>query len=557
MTFKYKDKIAFKSSIDTDISQTYDYTYYNENHPYGKGGGNIVDRNRTIKNILVENFITYDDTYGDFSLSALLGHSFQKVTTRSANIDVSGFPSPSFDVASVASTINSASGSLTDYAMESYYGRATLSYKDRYILTATLRTDGSSKFARENRWGWFPSVSLGWNISKEEFMKDSKTDLKFRISYGKTGNQEGIGAYAYQALMSGGYNYGNTSGIVVSTFGNKNLTWEKADQFDVGFDVAFLNGRINIMADAYLKNTTDLLYSMPIHSTTGVTSIISNIGTMRNVGGELTVNTHFDFGKFSWLSQFNIATNRNKLTKLLGDDKPISIGGNRALQVGKEVGTFYLFKMDGIYQYDGEVPKEQYDQGIRAGDVKWHDADGNNLINDSDRVVMGSPNPYFQGGWNNTFRYKGISLDVFFTYMYGNDVYAQWKINSTKIGNENGVLAEYARNRWTGPGSTNVYARSMVSDNNNVRNSDRYLEDGSFIRLSTLTLAYSFPERICRKLAMKSLRVYFQGDNLWLGTRYSGWDPEVSLDLDPRFRGVDLASVPSPRTFCFGINMTF
>ena len=556
-TFKYKDKFAFKSSVNTDITQIYDYTYYNENHPYGKGVGRIVDYNRTIKNILVENFATYNDKFGDFSLSAMLGHSFQKVTTRSAKLDGSGFPSPSFDVVGVASSLDAYSGSLSNYAMESYFGRATFSYKDRYVLTATLRTDGSSKFARDNRWGWFPSVSLGWNISKENFMKDSDTELKFRVSYGKTGNQEGIGSYAYQALMSGGYNYGNGSGIAVSTFGNRDLTWEKADQFDAGFDITLFKGRVNIMADAYYKKTKDLLYSTPIHSTTGVTSIISNIGSMRNIGAELTINTHFNFGPLSWLSQFNIATSRNKLTELLGDDKPISIGANRALQVGKEVGAFYLFIMDGIYQYDGEVPAEQYAQGIRAGDVKWRDVDDNNLINDNDRQVIGSSNPYFSGGWNNTFRYKGVSLDVFFTYMYGNDVYAAWKINTSKLGHKNGVLAEEARNRWTGPGSTDLHPRSVSGDTNNTRNSDRWLEDGSFLRLRSLTLSYTFPEKISRRLAMKSLRVYFQGDNLWLATRYSGWDPEVSNNLDPRFMGVDNFSVPQPRMFCFGLNVTF
>ena len=556
-TFKYKDKFAFKSSVNTDITQIYDYTYYNENHPYGKGVGRIVDYNRTIKNILVENFATYNDKFGDFSLSAMLGHSFQKVTTRSAKLDGSGFPSPSFDVVGVASSLDAYSGSLSNYAMESYFGRATFSYKDRYVLTATLRTDGSSKFARDNRWGWFPSVSLGWNISKENFMKDSDTELKFRVSYGKTGNQEGIGSYAYQALMSGGYNYGNGSGIAVSTFGNRDLTWEKADQFDAGFDITLFKGRVNIMADAYYKKTKDLLYSTPIHSTTGVTSIISNIGSMRNIGAELTINTHFNFGPLSWLSQFNIATNRNKLTELLGDDKPISIGANRALQVGKEVGAFYLFIMDGIYQYDGEVPAEQYAQGIRAGDVKWRDVDDNNLINDNDRQVIGSSNPYFSGGWNNTFRYKGVSLDVFFTYMYGNDVYAAWKINTSKLGHKNGVLAEEARNRWTGPGSTDLHPRSVSGDTNNTRNSDRWLEDGSFLRLRSLTLSYTFPEKISRRLAMKSLRVYFQGDNLWLATRYSGWDPGVSNNLDPRFMGVDNFSVPQPRMFCFGLNVTF
>ena len=177
-------------------------------------------------------------------------------------------------------------------------------------------------------------------------MKDADTELKFRVSYGKTGNQAGIGRYDYQALMMGGYNYRGGSGIAVSTFGNKDLTWEKADQYDVGFDVTFLKGRINMMIDGYLKNTKDLLYSMPIHATSGVTSIISNIGSMRNVGVEYTLNTHFNIGKVEWLSQFNIATNRNKITSLIDETAPISIGSNRALKVGHEMGAFYIFKME-------------------------------------------------------------------------------------------------------------------------------------------------------------------------------------------------------------------
>ena len=556
-TFKYKDKFAFKSSVNTDITQIYDYTYYNENHPYGKGVGRIVDYNRTIKNILVENFATYNDKFGDFSLSAMLGHSFQKVTTRSAKLDGSGFPSPSFDVVGVASSLDAYSGSLSNYAMESYFGRATFSYKDRYVLTATLRTDGSSKFARDNRWGWFPSVSLGWNISKENFMKDSDTELKFRVSYGKTGNQEGIGSYAYQALMSGGYNYGNGSGIAVSTFGNRDLTWEKADQFDAGFDITLFKGRVNIMADAYYKKTKDLLYSTPIHSTTGVTSIISNIGSMRNKGVEFTINTHLNLGKVLWSSSFNIARNVNKLTSLLEDDL-LSIGANRALKLGRTVGSWYIFRTDGIYQYDGEVPQALYDKGVRAGDVKYWDRNGDGNITDDDRIVTGNPNPKFSGGWNNTFKYKGLELSLFFTYSYGNDVYASWMIHGSKPGYTRSLLKAYADNRWTGPGTSDKYPRAIYSYSGwNGKNSTMYLTDGSFIRLRSVTLGYTFPQRLVSKIHLKGLRVYAQGDNVFLCSRYPGWDPETSVNLDPRFYGEDNDGVPQPRIFKLGVNITF
>lgn len=556
----WQDKISFKNTLSTDITQYYDYTSYNENHPYGKGVGLIEDRNATTKNIVIENVLSYNDAFlnDDLGLNVMLGHSFQTINNHNARLQGQGYPSPSFDVVGVASEITTWSGGNTTYAMESWFGRLNLSYKGRYILTASLRTDGSSKFAPAHRWGLFPSVSFGWNISKEPWMQNSSTDLKFRISYGKTGNQEGIGKYAYQAQMGGGKNYNGKSGIYTTEFGNENLTWEKADQFDIGLDISLLKDKITFIVDGYLKNTNDLLYNMPVYGTTGTTGIISNIGSMRNAGVEFSFNTNFDLGPVHWGSSFNISHNRNKITSLPdADGKPLPIGSNRALQVGKEMGTFYLFRHDGIYQYDAEVPQPQYDQGIRAGDIRWYDADGNGIINDSDRVLVGSSNPDFSGGWNNSFSWKGLQLDIFFTYMYGNDVYSAQESNMAKLCHKDGLMYVHAINRWTGPGTTNIWPRSISGDTNNTRNSDFFLHDGSFIRLRTLTLAYNFPVKVTKKMHMQAFRIYAQCDNVFLLTRYPGWDPEVSNNLDPRFFGVDNLSVPQPRTFTFGINVTF
>lgn len=554
--FKHKKLLSWKTSFNADMGYTYDYVNYTANHPYGTGVGRIVEHNRFISNIMIDNVVNYNNKLGKFDVGAMLGHSFQKIVSRTSMIDGRGYPSPAFDVVSVASEIYDASGNLSEFAMESYFGRASIAYLEKYILNATIRTDGSSKFSPEQRWGVFPSISLGWNISREDFMANSKVDLKFRMSYGKTGNQESISNYAYQSLMSGGRNYGNVSGIAVSSFGNRQLTWETADQFDIGFDLALLNGKINMLFDVYQKDTHDLLYNMPVTSTTGMTSITSNIGSLRNRGVEFSVNTHSRMGEVIWNSQFNISANKNKLTKLLGD-APIAIGENRALQVGKELGAYYLFEMDGIYQYDGEVPQAQYDIGIRAGDVKWKDVDGNTIINDNDRVVTGSSNPDFFGGWNNTFKYKNLQLDIFANYMYGNNVYAQWKPTGIgRIGYRFASLEDNVKNRWTGPGTSNKYPRAINGDVNNDRNSDRWLEDGSFIRLRTLTLSYYLPAPLLKRMHLKSLRVYCQADNLFLLTNYSGWDPEVSKSMDPRYFGTDLFAVPQPRTFNLGVNIT-
>ncbi len=552
----FLDHFSFRTSFSADIGYTYDYTYYNDKHPYGTGVGRLVDYNRLIQNLVFDNVINYNNKFGDLTVSAMLGHSFQKQMSRSSMIDGRGFPTPSMQVISVASDIFDASGSIGEYALESYFGRGTFSYRDKYLMTATLRADGSSKFHRDNRWGYFPSISFGWNVSREEFMGENSNDLKIRASYGITGNQEGIGQYAYQALMSGGQNYGNISGISVSSFGNKDLRWEKANQYDAGFDVSFFKKRLNISFDAYYKKTFDLLYSMPIHATTGMTSIVSNIGTMENKGLELSINTNVPLGPVSWKSDFNIAHNRNKILSLLDDELPIAIGDNRALQVGKSIGAFYLFDSDGLYQYDGEVPQEQFDLGYRAGDVRWRDVDGNNIINDNDRLVIGDSNPKFTGGWNNSFSYKGFQLDVMFTFMYGTDIYAQWKSTGmANLGSNYAKDLSYVENAWTGPGTTNVYPRALIGLGHNTKNSTRFLEDGSFIRLRALTLGYNFDRALVERIKLKGLRVFATADNLLLFTKYSGWDPEVNNNLDPRYYGVDLFGVPQPKTFSFGLNV--
>lgn len=556
----WKEKITFKNSFNVDVLSLYDYTNYLKTHPYGLGTGYIVDKNQTTINYTIENVINYNDEYCNkaVTFNAMLGHSFFSRSYRNSSIDAVDFPSPSLDVVGVG-TYKDHSGSKGAYTMESYFARVSGAYKGRYLLTATLRTDGSSKFAKKYRWGWFPSVSLGWNITNEPFMKKAKekgTDLKFRISYGKTGNQEGIGNYAWQPKLTAGYGYDKNAGFAVSDFGNPELTWEKSDQYDIGLDMGFFHDRLTIIIDGYIKNTTDLLYSMPVHATTGRSSILRNIGSMRNKGIELTIGGSVDLGPVHWETNFNISRNVNTITSLLDGDEPI-LKANRILEKGRSINCFNLFKQEGIYQYDAEVPLPQYEQGVRAGDVKWFDKDGNGKIDDSDRVPMGDADPDFFGGWSNNFSWKGISLNIFFTYMWGNQVLMGQGTNLTRTAHTRGVIAEYAENAWRGPGTTNTYPRNIVGYSFNQKNSDMILFDGSFFRLRALTLSYSFPSKILKKIHMQGLRVYVQGDNLFCATNYPGWDPEVSNDLDPRYTGTDNLNVPQPRTYTFGLNLTF
>ena len=554
---KIIDGLKFKASFNTDAGYTMDYLYYNSNHPYKEDNGRIIEKNRFLMSNLIETYLNYDKTWENWTFGAMVGHSYQKTTARQNSIDAQNFPSPSFDTVGVAGVISGVTGGLSEYAMESWYGRVNLSWKDRYMLNATVRADGSSRFAPKCRWGVFPSVSLGWNISKEDFWSNPATDLKLRLSYGKTGNQDGISNYGWMPLISGGNNYGGISGIAVSNKGNENLTWETADQYNFGFDLSFLKGAVSMVFDTYLKNTGNLLYNMPMHATSGQTSMLANIGCMRNYGIEFTLNTHVDLGPVHWSSSLNIAHNKNELTKLLNNDI-VAIGSNHALKVGEEVGSFYLLRFDGIYQYDGEVPTPLYEQGVRAGDIKYYDKDGNGIINDDDRIMVGSPNPDFAGGWNNSFEWNGLSLNIFLTYSYGADIYAQWMTGPTRMGNYQGLLQEWCDNRWTGPGSTNAYPRAIYSyHGNNSKASTYYLQDGSFIKLKSLMLSYNLPQKWTDAMKMKSARVFLQGENLALISKYRGWDPEISTSLDPSLIGIDNYGVPSPRIYKLGISLTF
>lgn len=549
--------LVLKSSLGTDIISTHDYVYYDANHPYGTGNGRIIDSRRTIGNIITENTLNYDLKFHDLNATFLAGYSFQKVSASSNSVDGSGFPSRTFDVNSVAAKINAASSDLTQNALQSYYARANFSYKSKYLLGASIRTDGSSRFAPDTRYGYFPSVSAGWLLSRENFWKMHNVSLKLRTSYGSTGNQEGIGNYSYQALAGGGFNYNNVSGIAITNFGNSTLTWESAHQFDGGFDMGLFNEHLKFTADYFIKNTTNLLYDKPTPATTGFTTVTTNIGSMQNKGLELALSGNVTFGKVTWQSDFNISFIRNKITSLLGDDKLLVTSNNRAIQVGQQVGSFYMYKQIGIYQTDAEVPANLYKTGVRAGDVKFEDVDHNGVIDLNDREIVGSPNPKYSGGWTNSFQYKNFDFNFAFTYSYGSQVYGLWKLGVSRLGsNLFNFVDDQATNRWTGPGTSNTVPRAIYGNTYNITASSRFLGDGSFLRLRNMAIGYTLPQTFLNRFHIERLRVYAQADNLFIITKYFGIDPEVNDYEDPRYLGEDNLVTPSLRTFNFGINVT-
>lgn len=553
--------LSFKTSVGGDFMSAEDHVYYTSDHMYGNSVGVLTDARKAYISLVVDNILSYSHTFRDaFTLDLMLGHSFQKDTNSIASQTGQGFPSSSFDVNSVAAEFTNVTSGLSCWALQSFMFRATLNWRNRYLLTINARGDGSSKFAPENRYGFFPSVSIGWNLSEEPFWKQDSINAKIRASYGATGNQGGISSYAYQTLANGGYNYMNENGLAMMTQGNRSLQWEKAEQYDIGTDLAFFNGTLTFTGDIFLKDTGNLLYAKPTAATTGFTTYTANIGSMRNKGIELAVGGNLGKGDFHWKGDFNISFVKNRLTSLLGENEVLTTDSYHALKVGEEVGSFYMLKMTGIYQYDEDVPQALYDSGVRAGDCIYEDVNGDGDIDSvNDSQFVGSANPKFTGGFNNSFTWRGIDINFFFTFSYGAKVYESWT-GGLRMGNGNWPsLESEALKRWTGPGTSNSVPRAIygLTWNSTMYKSTRFLHDASYLRLRSISLGYTLPQKLTRKIGIEKLRIYVQGDNVFLYSPFPYLDPEVNTNLTATNMGVDTMWIPQPRSFTFGVNLKF
>jgi len=559
--------LEFKTSIGEDFQSLEEHIYYTSRHQQALPttdnplGGQLIDSRKNRASLLWENTLSFDKKF-DFgmSLNAVLGHSYQYDFNSMASQTGQGFASDTFDVNSVASIQKSLSSSFSEFALQSFFGRLSINHKNRYVASFTLRADGSSKFAPEYRYGYFPSASIGWNVNEENWWKDKSITFKVRASIGATGNQGGIGAYAYQALASGGINYNGVSGLGLSTAGNRELKWETAVQQDFGVDLSFWKGALSITADIYNKDTRNLLYSKPTMATTGYSTYTCNIGAMNNRGLELTLAANAGGRDFRWRGDFNISFVKNKLTQLLDDNDVITPDSFHGLKVGEEVGSFYMIKMLGIYQHDEDVPQYLYEnEGVRAGDVIFDDYNEDGKIDANDRQFVGSANPNFSGGFNNTFTFRNFELSAFITYSYGNKVYEYWT-GGLRLGNGNWPqLKSVCESRWTGPGTTNTTPRAIYSCTWNSTRfvNTRFLHDASYARLRSVTLGYNIPSRFLKKAKIDALRVYLQGDNLFVLTPWPYLDPEVSVSSNAATYGYDWLNPSQPRTFLIGVNLKF
>lgn len=553
--------LKFKSSLAID-RKSYHYTSFldPEKTSYGREQFGKADDNRSQSTVLVfDNTLSFDKKFKKHALSAVAVSSYTNSDYTYSYQSASHFFSSNIHTLNAGNKISQGNGTkASQWAIMSYAFRAVYNYDSKYMVTANMRADGSSKLAPGNRWGVFPSVSAGWRISSEKFMQDLTwlNDLKLRGGWGQTGNQSGIGDYAYLQLYNitrqNWWEEGKANAMVTlspSNMPNRDLTWETTAQTNIGIDLSLLNNRLQFTADAYYKHTTNLLMDVPLPSTASVSSITRNEGEMTNKGLEFSINSKNLVGKFKWDTDFNISFNRNKVTKLslqkiyyYGQTSESTNEKVVRMTVGKPLGMFWGFISDGV--------------DPQTGDIIYRDIDKNGRITSTDKTYIGDPNPDFTFGMTNNFSYKGIGLNIFLTGSVGNDIYNASRIETEGMYSSRNQSTEVLK-RWRNPGDITNMPRALISTEN-VKASSRWIEDGSYLRVKNITLSYEFPKQMLKKLFLNRLQFYASAQNLITFTKYKGFDPEVNqFGNNATVQGIDWGTYPQVKTFVFGLNVEF
>lgn len=565
--YALRDDLKFRVTIGTDLNYSKNRRFQPSTIDPATVLTNATATNNEATNWLNENTLTYRKRFGDHSLDAVAGFTAQKAFASSFFASAARFPDNLIENIN-GGTVNAGGEGITVQTLVSLLARVNYSYRDKYLLTATVRRDGSSRFGADNRWGTFPSASIGWRVSEEPFLKGATflSDLKLRASYGLTGNNA-IGDYrAIGQLRDANYVIGNalTPGLARSTFTNSLLGWESMKQLDVGLDFALFNNRVAITADYYDKRNTDMLFNIQTPAATGLTGALVNLGEVQNRGFELAVSSHNTTGAFKWTTNFNITFNRNKVLAMSTDAERIfSTAAGRAnyavTQVGDPIGSFFGRRALGVFLTDEEATAYGKQPFAKAGDFKWEDLNNDGRVDDNDRAVIGTPHPDFFFGFNNNFSFKGFALDILTSGMVGQDIFnSTFSINNAGVQNQ---LKDVFYNRYVSPTQpgNGQYAKSVRgSRNNNNVFSTAYLFDGSFWRIRNVSLSYTLPSAMVNRLRMGSVRLYATATNLLTLTQYPGFDPEVSNSGDDlRAAGLDFGTYPQARTYTLGVNLSF
>lgn len=456
-------------------------------------------------------------------------------------------------------------GNEAEWSLMSYMARLNYDYDNKYLFTATVRRDGSSRFGRNHRWGTFPSMSVAWRISEEPWFKktDVLSDLKLRAGYGVTGSQAGVSNYGYLAsyntsVYSFGYAGKEQAALVSATLANPNIHWEEVAQTNVGFDASLFGQRINLSLDTYIKDTRDMLVKASIPITSGfedTSTTYTNAGKVRNTGFEFTLNTVNLRGPLGWETSVTYTYNKNKI-KDLNSAVPYyinQINNSYVTMLANHfpINVFYGYVTDGVFQNAREVEQHASQPGAEPGDIRFKDLDNNGVINDNDRTVLGNPNPTHMFSMNNLLTWKGFELSIYLQGVAGNKIFNANKIDLTGMSAAYNQLTDVL-GRWHGEGTSHTMPRAVYGDpNQNNRVSNRFVESGSYLRLKTITLAYNFPKQWLNALTIENARLTLSCENVATLTGYSGFDPEVGIN------GIDLSAYPISRTFNISLNFNF
>lgn len=515
---------------------------------------------------LWDNYFLFDHTFAEkHRVGLMAGMSAQWNTNDYLNAQKNVFMFDNVHEMDNGEKMYAIGGNETEWALLSYMARVNYSYEDRYLLTATIRRDGSSRFGKKHRWGTFPSVSVAWRASQEKWFpkNDYINDLKVRAGYGVTGSQASVGNYSYlvsynTSVYPFGISSGNQTALVSSTLANPYIHWEEVAQTNIGFDASLFNSRVMFSFDAYLKETRDMLVKASIPITSGfedTTTTYTNAGKVRNQGIEMSLHTINLTGELGWKTNVTATYNKNKI-KDLNSDVPYyinQINNSYVTMLAKDypINVFYGYVTDGIFQNQSEVNTHAVQPGAEPGDIRFRDLNNDGVINDSDRTVIGNPNPSWLFSMNNSLSYKGFELSVFLQGIAGNKIYNANNIDNT------GMAAAYNQTtdvlkRWQGEGTSNSMPRAVFGDpNQNTRVSDRFVENGSYLRLKNITLSYTFPKQWLQKAQIENARLSLSCENVATITGYSGFDPEVGIN------GIDQNRYPISRTFSLGLNFNF
>lgn len=612
-TFNFNGGFTYTLMKGLTFRNATGYRYYNSRRARFYGAESMTAKRSSINGSIdtgesetfqISNVLNYTTRIKKrHNISAMLGQEWINISTRSFGGAADHFPNDEIGLAdmSLGTPTKVTSGQNYDNKLLSFFARANYNYRDRYLVSASLRADGSSKFGADHKWGWFPALSAAWRAAEEPFIKNLNvfSDLKLRVGYGLAGNNR-IGSYQSLALMSSIFTAmgdGLVSGYASSQIPNPELKWEANKTFNLGIDLGFFDQRLTISPEFYINKSSNLLLNAKIPDSSGYSAMIINAGKTKNTGVDLTINSvNIDTGNITWRTSLTLSHNKNKVEALTGEKEQLyeaRFGYNQAthrIAVGEPLGQFYGYKTIGLYTADDfsgydpatntytlkdGVPYRGNKANMKPGMWKFADLDGSGYINEDDKTVIGNNNPDIYGGLNNTLNIGNFDLSVYFTYSVGADVLNATKLINTKVGTKNKnaldiansshrwmtidsngkVVTELAQLAQLNQGKTVAAWYDMMEGNTEIHS--WVVDDASYLRLSNVTLGYTFPSRWLRRYGVSRLRLYVTGNNLFTVTGYDGYDPEVSTMSSALTPGVDFGAYPRSRSFIMGLNLTF